>query len=78
VAAAGNAGEAGVDYPGAYAPVISVAASGWANEWLTPTWWYALNVADPLNPADYYITDFSGRQKTGQQLDVAAPGSWIV
>ncbi|MBI4732522.1 MAG: S8 family serine peptidase, partial [Chloroflexi bacterium] len=33
VASAGNEGEAGMGYPGAYAPVISVAASGWIGEW---------------------------------------------
>ncbi len=33
VASAGNEGEAGMGYPGAYAPVISVAASGWVGEW---------------------------------------------
>ena len=33
VASAGNEGEAGMGYPGAYAPVISVAASGWTGEW---------------------------------------------
>ncbi len=36
VAAAGNAGEAGMDYPGAYAPVISAGAVGWVREWLYP------------------------------------------
>jgi subtilisin family serine protease len=47
VAAAGNAGEAGMDYPGAYAPVISAGSAGWSKEWLKPTdglpryrmWW---------------------------------------
>ncbi len=79
VAAAGNEGEAGMGYPGAYAPVISVAASGWTGEWVGGrTWWYAKNVADPTNPADFYITDFSSREKSGQDLDVAAPGSWVV
>ena len=29
VAAAGNDGEAGMGFPGAYAPVISAAAAGW-------------------------------------------------
>lgn len=77
VAAAGNAGAAGMDYPGAYAPVISVAASGWVGEWTSASWWIG-NVADPTNPADFYITDFSSRVKPGQDLDVAAPGSWIV
>ena len=33
VASAGNEGDAGMGYPGAYAPVISVAASGWIGEW---------------------------------------------
>jgi subtilisin family serine protease len=78
VASAGNAGTAGMGYPGAYGPVISVAASGWAGEWTSPIWWYASNVADPTNPEDFYIADFSSREKTGQDLDVAAPGSWVV
>ena len=84
VAAAGNAGDAGMGYPGAYAPVISVAASGWIGEWLPgadgnpSNWWYADDVADPTSPADFYITDFSSREKPGQDLDVAAPGSWVV
>ena len=85
VASAGNSGEAGMGYPGAYAPVISVAASGWTGEW-TPlsatgvngSWWVNKDVADPINPNDFYITDFSSREKPGQDLDVAAPGSWTV
>jgi subtilisin family serine protease len=79
VAAAGNEGLAGMGYPGAYAPVISVAASGWVGEWASgSTWWYASNVPDPTNLADFYITDFSSRALAGQDLDVAAPGSWVV
>lgn len=78
VASAGNEGEAGMGYPGAYAPVISVAASGWVGEWTAASWWRTLDVADPLNSKDFYITDFSSRAKAGQDLDVAAPGSWIV
>lgn len=78
VASAGNEGEAGMGYPGAYAPVISVAASGWTGEWTATNWWRALDVADPTNSADFYITDFSSRAKAGQDLDVAAPGSWCV
>jgi hypothetical protein len=47
VAAAGNDGEAGMGFPGAYAPVISAGAIGWTKEWLKPTdglpryrmWW---------------------------------------
>jgi subtilisin family serine protease len=78
VASAGNRGTAGMGYPGAYEPVISVAASGWIGEWTAGSWWWALNVTDPTNPAHFYITDFSSREKTGQDLDVAAPGSWVV
>ena len=68
-------------YPGAYAPVISVAASGWVGEWRPAgnrSWWWNLNVDEPSNPAQFYITDFSSRALDGQDLDVAAPGSWIV
>jgi subtilisin family serine protease len=81
VASAGNSGEAGMGYPGAYAPVISVAASGWIGEWLpvgNSAWWYNRDVPDPTDPANFYITDFSSRQLPGQELDVAAPGSWVV
>lgn len=78
VASAGNEGTTGMGYPGAYEPVISVAASGWIGEWTAASWWRALDVADPTDAADYYITDFSSRQLAGQDLDVAAPGSWVV
>jgi subtilisin family serine protease len=95
VASAGNAGEAGMGYPGAYAPVISAAASGWVGEWKgcantlfglpgqpatipAASWWNACDVAEPTAASDFYITDFSSRQLTGQDLDVAAPGSWVV
>jgi subtilisin family serine protease len=72
-------------YPGAYAPVISVAASGWFHEWrysndslLNVNWWFNRDIADPIDPAQFCITDFSSREKPGQDLDVAAPGSWVV
>ena len=78
VASAGNEGEAGMGYPGAYDPVISVAASGWVGEWTGTAWWRTIDVPDPTNAEDFYITDFSSRQLEGQDLDVAAPGSWIV
>jgi subtilisin family serine protease len=84
VAAAGNEGAEGMGYPGAYAPVISAAASGWVGEWLpgadgnSRNWWNADDVRDPTRAADFYITDFSSRELEGQDLDVAAPGSWVV
>jgi subtilisin family serine protease len=83
VASAGNSGEVGMGYPGAYGRVISVAAAGWTREWETladpsERWWRSLDVADPTSADDVYITDFSSRAKPGQDLDVAAPGSWII
>jgi subtilisin family serine protease len=78
VASAGNEGEAGMGYPGAYEPVISVAASGWIGEWTAGSWWRSVDVPDPTDVMDYYITDFSSRALPGQDLDVAAPGSWVV
>src|SRR5205809_6933557 len=84
VAAAWNEGDAGMGYPGAYAPVISVAATGWTGQWLAGpdgnpnNWWNADDVADPTKAADFYIADLSSREKAGQQLDVAAHVSWTV
>jgi subtilisin family serine protease len=93
VAAAGNAGDAGMDYPGAYAPVISAGACGWEYEWYYPTapphaprfrvWWlqdgtYGFrDIPEPTPASEVYITDFSGRELPGQHLDVVAPGSWV-
>lgn len=81
VASAGNNGTDGMGFPGAYAPVISAAASGWVGEWAPPgnnSWWNNRDVPDPTVAADFYITDFSSRQLTGQDLDISAPGSWVV
>jgi len=90
VASAGNNGTYGMGYPGAYAPVISVAAAGWTGEWkpwtgdLTyPTtrnssWWWNQNVPEYETSGEFYITDFSSREMPDQDLDVAAPGSWVV
>jgi subtilisin family serine protease len=84
VASAGNEGTAGMGYPGAYEPVISVAANGWVGEWQLGgdasrnNFWNADDVADPTVAADAYITDFSSRQLAGQDLDLSAPGSWVV
>ena len=78
VASAGNNGDAGMGYPGAYEPVISVAASGWLYEWTHLSWWWILDVPEPTNPDDFYIATWSSLQLTGQDLDVAAPGCWVV
>lgn len=93
VAAAGNKGEAGMSYPGAYPPVISAGASGWIYEWYQPAlvapppvyrlWWlqegtYGYNdIPEPTPVDEVYVADFSSRELPGQQLDVLAPGSWV-
>jgi subtilisin family serine protease len=90
VAAAGNEGTAGMSYPGAYAPVISVGASGWTKEWLIPEdgpfyrmWWLQSDllpyddIPEPTPVDEVYVTDFSSRELLGQELDVLAPGSWV-
>lgn len=82
VASAGNNGMYGMGYPGAYAPVISVASAGTDSAFTTSTWWYTLNIPDPLTQPEYsdyfYISDFSSRAVGTQDLDVTAPGEWIV
>ena len=83
VVAAGNNGEEGMAYPAAYAEAISVGASGWIGQWQpgpdgnSSNFWRSDDVPDPTNPADFYITEFSSRQLTGQYLDVIAPGHLI-
>jgi subtilisin family serine protease len=105
VASAGNEGEAGMGWPGAYPQVISAGSSGWTGEWLddgasgnAPAngvryrmfWLQDTNggltpplnpgsgdVADPTAAGDVYVSDFSSREKAGQDLDVLAPGSWV-
>lgn len=79
VASAGNEGTLGMGYPGAYAPVLSVAAAGWVGEWTSSNWWLFSDVPEYNQQQNqFYITDFSSRELKGQDLDVAAPGSWIV
>ncbi len=64
VAAAGNEGEEGMSFPGAYAPVISAGAAGWTKEWLKPTdglpryrmWWLQYPVA-PMLPGSGAVAD---------------------
>jgi len=94
VASAGNDGEYGMGYPGAYPPVISAGSAGWVGEWLNPgadvyyrMWWLkyvaapmhsqSAVIGDPTNVDDVYVSDFSSRALSGQQLDVLAPGSWV-
>ncbi|MFM8875292.1 MAG: S8 family peptidase [Anaerolineae bacterium] len=91
VASAGNEGEYGMGYPGAYPPVISVGSVGWTKEWLKVNeenpryrmWWlqsdyYPYRDIPEVTPTDQvYVSDFSSRALPGQELDVLAPGSWV-
>lgn len=63
VAAAGNEGEAGMGYPGAYPPVISAGSLGWTGEWLYPgngpryrLWWLQYPSA-PMLPGSGEVND---------------------
>ncbi|OGN89885.1 MAG: hypothetical protein A2Y88_02670 [Chloroflexi bacterium RBG_13_48_10] len=63
VAAAGNSGEAGMHFPGAYAPVISAGSIGWTKEWLYPgdgpryrMWWLQYDDA-PMFPGSGDVAD---------------------
>jgi subtilisin family serine protease len=77
VAAAGNSGLEGMDWPGAYPEVISVGACGWRYEWLKPLeykepfyrlWWLQddtygyKDIEEPTPAEDVYITDWSSRE----------------
>lgn len=81
VCSAGNEGDAGMGWPGAYPQVISVGACGWIYEWrIAGSWWRTAYVTEDPSEivSETYVTDFSSREKPGQQLDVLAPGSWVV
>jgi subtilisin family serine protease len=78
VVCAGNSGPGGMWYPGGYAPVISVAAAGWDQEFSAPNWAFGMDVPDPTNTTGFYIAAWSSRQLAGQDLDVAAPGVNVV
>jgi subtilisin family serine protease len=91
VAAAGNAGYDGMDYPGAYPQVISCAMAGWTEGWIGyPARWWLYDVTEKLNSPDYwgnnwhlYLDYGSSRPNIdlGQKssdLDVTTPGCAIV
>ena len=87
VCSAGNEGETGMGYPGAYSQVISAASCGWTD--MLAQGWTAdvpekLNTNDSLdNDYQVYLAPYSSRpnRTLGQRycdLDVMAPGDWIV
>ncbi|MEM3786439.1 MAG: S8 family serine peptidase, partial [Nitrososphaeria archaeon] len=81
VAAAGNDGIEGMDWPGAYPQVISVGACGWKYEWYGPNnstpppryrlWWlqdntYGYNDVSEEPVNEVYVTDFSARENNSR------------
>lgn len=77
VASAGNEGLAGMGYPGAYGPVISVASAGWNFAGQAAGWW-KMDVPEDDWANQFFISDFSSVAKPGQDLDVTAPGDMVV
>ena len=87
VASAGNEGSIGMGYPGGLEQIISAGAAGWTtmfnNHW-TGDVPEKLNKGDELgNNWQIYLEDFSSRpnkdlDQKHQDLDVTAPGAWIV
>lgn len=78
VASAGNSGDQGMGFPGAYEPVISTGAGGWVdqfNEYPDKTWWLD-DVPDGRRTEieQVFVVDFSSRQLAGQYLDVVSTG----
>ncbi len=89
VASAGNNGGSGMGYPGGFPQVISAAAAGWAEMFAAPGSWRGNVPEDPMgndslgNNTRFYLEDFSSRPvmalgQKHQDLDVAAPGAWVV
>jgi subtilisin family serine protease len=77
VASAGNEGAAGMLYPAAYTPVISVGSVTWNKQAQVPDWWFASDVAEPTDVNDFRPSSYSSRALPGQDLDVTAPGNRI-
>jgi subtilisin family serine protease len=80
VAIAGNEADAGMRFPGLYAPVISVGATGTVGEFPPedPTLieWILNDVAEN-DPSQHLVAPFSSWEFPGQDLDVLAPGAPI-
>jgi hypothetical protein len=79
VASAGNEGNAGMGFPGAYEPVVSAGAGGWRDQWNEypdKTWWLDDVPEEGLD--EVFVADFSSRQKAGQYLDVVSTGRFLL
>jgi subtilisin family serine protease len=77
VMSAGNEANAGMPFPGRYAPVISAGATGSAGEFApddpTHTQWI-LNDVTEGDASQHFVAPFSAWELPGQDLDVLAPG----
>jgi subtilisin family serine protease len=93
VASAGNNGPYGMGYPGGHPQVISAAWAGWTGQWWPDMYggfWHEDVPENLMTPApasvwygsfagtQLYMDYWSSRELEGQDLDVAAPGSWVV
>ncbi len=79
VASAGNEGTAGMGFPGAYEPVVSVGAGGWVDQWNQypdKTWWLDNVPENDINQV--FVADFSSRQHAGQYPDVVSTGRFLL
>ena len=80
VSIAGNEANAGMRFPGRYAPVISAGATGSVGEFPPndPTFiqWILNDVAEN-DPSQHLIAPFSAWELPGQDLDVLAPGFFV-
>jgi subtilisin family serine protease len=80
IAIAGNEADAGMRFPGLYAPVISAGATGTVGEFPPedPTLieWILNDVAEN-DPSQHLVAPFSSWELPGQDLDVLAPGAPI-
>jgi subtilisin family serine protease len=79
-----------MDWPGAYPQVISAGWAGWTTQFTVGGWWVADVPEDLMTPSVWtayfgpiagtqvYMDYLSGRELEGQELDVVAPGGWVV
>ena len=89
VASAGNSGDAGMGWPGAYPQVISCGMAGWTEQFTVGGWWLA-DVPEKLNSEDswgnnhqLFLDYMSSRpnkdlDQKSFHLDVTTPGCAIV
>src|SRR6266511_1290827 len=71
VASAGNEGDAGMGFPGAYEPVVSAGAGGWIGQWNEypdKTWWLDNVPENDINQV--FVADFSSRQRAAVPVPV--------